>query len=197
MNQTMRWLMLVALTATAFGCAGPQTTPNEPPASDVVARIGDRAFTLDDVDSKARELNVKPFQALYDARKQALEVLVTDHLLETEAQTRGVTRDALLEQEVTRKMVRPTTEQVQAFYEQNKAGMRGRSLEEMSSRISNQLATQGRQQLRQDLISSLKTKNPVSVMLEPPRVPVTIAENDPTKGPAGAPVQILEFSDFQ
>ena len=29
------------------------------------------------------------------------------------------------------------------------------------------------------------------------RGPITMAANDPTKGPAGAPIQILEYSDFQ
>ena len=43
----------------------------------------------------------------------------------------------------------------------------------------------------------MKSKNNVTTTLDPPRVPVTVAANDPVKGPAGAPVQIVEFSDFQ
>ena len=47
------------------------------------------------------------------------------------------------------------------------------------------------------LLANIKTKHDVRINLDPPRVPVTVAANDPVKGPAGAPVQILEFSDFQ
>jgi protein-disulfide isomerase len=34
-------------------------------------------------------------------------------------------------------------------------------------------------------------------MLEPPRVEVTLAANDPSRGPAAAPVTIVEYSDYQ
>ena len=48
-----------------------------------------------------------------------------------------------------------------------------------------------------DFPASIKAKHEVKIHLDPPRVSVTIAANDPTKGPAGAPIQILEYSDFQ
>jgi hypothetical protein len=196
---TLRPLATLALAAVV-GCggagpAGPQG--GAAPSSEVAARVGDRTLTLDEVDAKARQMSMQAYQALHDARKAALEELISEQLIETEAAARGITREALVQQEVNAKIVNPDAEQVRAFYEQNRPSMRGRPLEEMSSAIRNHLAGQSREQAMGALLASLRTKYGVDVSLEPPRVPVTIAANDPTKGPDTAPVRIVEFSDFQ
>ncbi len=46
-------------------------------------------------------------------------------------------------------------------------------------------------------IEALKRRSNVKIALEPPRVDVQIAQNDPAKGPASAPVTIVEYVDFQ
>jgi hypothetical protein len=48
-----------------------------------------------------------------------------------------------------------------------------------------------------DLVAGLKEKQAVKILLEPPRSEVRIAEDDPTEGPKDAPIQLVEFSDFQ
>ena len=45
-------------------------------------------------------------------------------------------------------------------------------------------------------VDSLKAKTDVRVMLDPPRQKVATA-NSPSKGPANAPIEMVEFSDFQ
>ena len=192
----VRRLAAVAMLAAA-GCGRGGEVPGASAGSEVAARVGDRTFTLADVDAKGQQMNMEAYQALYDARKTALEELVSEHLLATEAAARGITRDALIDQEVNAKIVHPTAEQISAFYKENQGAMRGRSLDDMSAAIRNHLAVQSRQQALGALLASLHTKHGVNVVLAPPRAPVTIAANDPTKGPASAPVKILEFSDFQ
>jgi hypothetical protein len=203
MSNAIRLLVTAMVVAAVAGCGGTAESPETGSpgtvggTADVVARIGDHEITLEEVDRTGRELDSKTYQALYDARKQALDGLIADHLLETEAQARGITKEQLVAQEVTQKAQLPTAEQIQAFYEQNKAAMRGRTLEQTSAQIKAFLTNQSRQGAMNVLLASLREKSPVETMLEPPRVAVTIAANDPTKGPADAPVQILEFSDFQ
>ena len=47
-------------------------------------------------------------------------------------------------------------------------------------------------------MDELRTKaGDLRVMLEPPRVEVTLADSDPSRGPATAPVTIVEYSDYQ
>ncbi len=108
-----------------------------------------------------------------------------------------MTKEELINQEVDQKIQPPTTEQVEAFYKQNKATMRNQPLDKVSGQIQNHLANQRRQLAMTQLLASVKAKHDVRISLDPPRVSVTVAANDPSKGPDGAPIQILEFSDFQ
>jgi hypothetical protein len=203
MSNAIRLLVTAIVVAAVSGCGGTAEGPDSGDlgatggTADVVARIGDHEITLEDVDKKGREIDSQTYQALYESRKRALDGMITDYVLETEAQARGITKEELVEQEVNQKSQLPTAEQIQAFYEQNKAAMRGRTLEETSAQIKTFLANQSRQGAMNVLLGSLRQKTPVEISLEPPRVAVTIAANDPTKGPADAPVQVLEFSDFQ
>ena len=52
------------------------------------------------------------------------------------------------------------------------------------------------QDIRAKYLDELKSKTSVRVMLDPPRQ-VVAAANSPAKGPAKAPVEMIEFSDFQ
>jgi protein-disulfide isomerase len=62
--------------------------------------------------------------------------------------------------------------------------------------IRNFLAQQRAQAARQAFLDSLKAKVPVRMTLEPPREKVSDAGR-PSRGPAQATVEVIEFSDFQ
>ena len=181
-----------AKTGSHEAAAGPGENPDQ-----AAARIGERVITLGEIDAKAKAANMKPYQDLYDARRQALDGMIAETLMDAEAKSRGIKREELIQQEVTAKVVNPTDEQVESFYKQRQSAMGGRSLEEVKPQIQNFLATQSRNQAIQRFLNDLRKNAAVEITLDAPRVAVTIAENDPTRGPAGAPVQILEFSDFQ
>lgn len=203
MSLEIRPLVPLILVLSLAGCGGTADRPTSrdgeagESASDVAARVGDHVFSLADVDRRAKAMDATAYQALYDARKKALDALIVDHLLDAEARRRGIDRQTLIEQEVDAKTEQPTAEQVRVFYDKNEAAMRGRTFEQVSGQIRSFLVNQSRQSAMSTLIDSLREKQGVEVLLDPPRVPVTIAANDPTKGPSGAPVQILMFSEFQ
>jgi protein-disulfide isomerase len=140
---------------------------------------------------------MQPYQALYDARRQAVEAMIEESLLEAEAKTRGVTTAQLLEQEVTRKIVPATDAESQAYYEANKARMGTQTYEQVKPGIDNMLNGQKQRAAHVAFLDTLKKKTPVSVLLDAPRVDVPVAANDPRKGPDSAPVRIVEFSEFQ
>lgn len=161
--------------------------------SDVVAKIGDQTLTLQEVDAKALAMTMEGDQQLYEARKGAVEEL----LIDLEAKARGMTRDQLIEQEVNQKVQPVTDEAIAAFYEQNKGRMGTQTLEQAKDRIRDYLTPQQNQLARQAFIDQLKKRSDVVILLEPPRADVTVADNDPSRGPAAAPIQIVEFSEFQ
>ena len=161
----------------------------------VAADVGGLKITVQEMDDYLRKTNSRAFQQYYDARRAALEGLIAEKLLAEEASAKGLTPEKLREQITASATV--TDADVATFYEQNKARMGGRSIEQMREQIRSMLVGQKQQAAMSDHIRGLKQKKDVRVYLEPPRADVRIAETDPAKGPKSAPVQIVEFSDFQ
>ena len=92
-------------------------------------------------------------------------------------------------------MTPPTDEEVDAFYQENQAQIR-QPKEQVSVQIHQYLSQQRQQEGRKELLTALDEKYGSETFLEPLRLMVA-AEGFPSKGPADAPVTIVEFSDFQ
>ncbi len=195
---SLKLVALLGILAVAAGCTGSAESSSPAGGSaEIAARVDEFDITLDVIDERARAVDSKVYQALYDARRQALDLIIADRLLTLEAEEREITKEVLIDEEVDGTIQPPSTEQVEAFYNQNKAQMRNQPLDKVSAQIQKRLTNQRRQLAMTQLLASVKAKHDVQISLDPPRVPVTVAANDPVRGPAGAPIQILEFSDFQ
>src|SRR5215475_4875735 len=127
MTMVMRSLVLAA-AALAAACSSTSAQPSKPLApSDVVATVGTRSITLADVDEKALQQPASTFgsvrlsQALYEARRQAIDEMVSDTLLDQEAKSRGVERSALVEKEIADKVAPVTDVEVANWYQANQA----------------------------------------------------------------------------
>jgi protein-disulfide isomerase len=199
-NLRCRWL-LVAVVSVLFAAAGRADAQAKPepssPKGDVAAQVAGEAVTIQELDAKILKTNMKLAQSLYEARRAAIDQVVIDRVLAKEAAGRGIPVDQLMKERLAEKAKPVTDADVEAFYSANSARMGGKTLEQVSGQIRSQLASQREGEARQNLIAELKTKADVRVTLEPPRVTVAVAPNDPIKGPADAKVTIVEFSDFQ
>jgi hypothetical protein len=168
-----------------------------------VAEIGDQKITLEEVDRRALMAEAGSFggmklmHALYEARRAAIDGVVADRLFEMEAKAQGLTTDELLNREVVAKLTPVQDSEIQTWYAQNPQRVRGATLDQVREPIRQLLQQEKQQAAFTALVERLKKKVAVKVTLEPPRQPVTIAANDPAMGPADAPVQIVEYSDFQ
>jgi hypothetical protein len=159
--------------------------------------VGDREISLDQVDVKALQLTMRSPNELYEARRRALEELIADALLEGEARARGITREELLAQEVEAKLPEVSAQDVEAFFNQNRDRLGGQGLDQIGGQVREFLASRNQAMARQKYLAELRARTTVDVALEPPRVEIVVAANEPTKGPEGAPVTIVEYSDFQ
>jgi protein-disulfide isomerase len=171
--------------------------PASEDAGQVVATIGDEKITLGDVDKKAGAQLAQVRQQIFDIRKQALDGLVMDRLVSAEAKKRGITDQELLKAEVEDKVPEPTDAQVQELYDQNKARLGDQTLEQVKPRIVAFLKQKGSAQRMEEFSNELKEAAKVQISLEPPRVSVPVPDTAPRFGSASAPVQIIEFSDFE
>jgi protein-disulfide isomerase/Skp family chaperone for outer membrane proteins len=125
----------------------------------------------------------------------ALEEIVNEKLLAAEAKKRNISVDNLVRQEVESKVTVPTEETVRKFYDDNKAVINGTFIE-AALQIRNYLLEEGRDKAFAALLSKLRRDYGFKSMIEPDRAKVA-TQGHPSKGPADAPVTIVEFSDFE
>jgi hypothetical protein len=198
MIRTQRFsiLLLVALSTTAVTLAETQGSGGD---GNVAARIGQQVITLEEVDARASAQSMQAYQQLYDARNNALSQMIVDKVLALEAESRRVTVEELIQAEVTAKVAPVTDADVEKFYNDNSSRMGGRPLDELRAPIPirERLEEQNRAPIRTALLQQLRTKYGVQVILDSPRAQVNVAANDPTRGPANAPIQLITFSEFQ
>jgi len=117
-------------------------------------------------------------------------------VVKMEAESRGVTPQDL-QDELVKDSIPVTDAEIDAFYTSQQSRMGGKSLDQMREQIRTHLLTTKNQSKILAYVSDLKRKAGVKVMIEPPRVEVKVAANDPAKGPLDAPILLVEYSDFQ
>jgi protein-disulfide isomerase len=201
MTFTMRTLSAAALMFVAACSTSAQPARQSAP-TDVVAKVGDRTITLAEVDERALAQSASNFgsmrlaDALYEARRAAIDELISIHLVETEAKARSVATAALLDREITAKVVAPTEIDVAAWFKANPQRVQGASFDQVREPIKNLLTQERTEAVRRTFIDSLRAKASIMMSLEAPRTKVDAAGR-PTRGPSSAPIEIIEFSDFQ
>ena len=202
----MKKLTLAAIIAIAVltGCSQTSAQQAKRPApNEVVATVGATPITLADVDDKALEQPVANFgsvklsQALYEARRAALDEIVAGTLLDEAAKAQGIDRTTLIEKEITAKVPPVSDTDVTTWYQANQARLQGAPLEQVKQPIRAFLIQERMQGIRGQYIDALKSKTSVRLMLDPPRQKVQMVSSSPARGPAAAPVEVVEFSDFQ
>jgi protein-disulfide isomerase len=197
MIRSVGLVLLATSVATASPAAAqtPQPSPSPLP-SDVVATIAGEPFTARQLEEAAGARLFQLRTQQYQAQRQILDDEIARRLLEREAAARKVTVEELLKQEVEAKVAPVTEEEQKAFYAQNKARMGEMTEADALKRIEAGLRQQRTGERQAAFLSGLRAKADVHVMLEPPRLALTVGD-DPSRGPADAPVTIVEFSDFQ
>jgi protein-disulfide isomerase len=195
--------LFVSGAVLLFAACATEAQPSRQPASgDVVATVGGTSITLAEVDELALQQPAGSFgslplsQALYEARRGALEALIAEHLVNLQVKETGTDQAALVEREITAKVIPPSESDVAEWYQANPSRVQGAPLDQVRGAIRDLLVRERTQAARTRYLDTLKAKFPVTTSLDPPRIEV--AEDDrPARGPADAPVRIVEFSDFE
>ena len=171
----------------------PQYASEQQRDSKTLAVVDGQVITEEDLDIGGELMALE--QQRYKITSRALENAIAERLLKAEAARRDISLALLLESEIDSKVAEPSDGEVEAFYEKRKQRIRG-SLEEVRSKLVGALRAIKSNQLREEFVGRLREKSEVEIHLEPLRVAVEL-EGAPLRGPADAPVTIVEFSDFQ
>jgi len=204
---SVRNALLAALALAAAACQAPrsqqqgQTQKQDP--SVVVAKIGGKAITAGELDEMAkkelRQLETQYQEQRYQLRRNALEAMLRQRAFDEKAKAKGLTRDELVNQEVAAKIAEPSDEEVRALYERAKAGgQQLPPLDQVKGEIARFIKNQKGQGALAEYYEQLEKEMGVEMLLPPYEAPkVAVEAVGPSKGPASAPITIVEFSDFE
>jgi protein-disulfide isomerase len=143
-------------------------------------------------------------QSAYDRARlavlwKALDSLIDDRLMTLEAERQKITKQRLIEIEVESNVETPSPQEVDAFYESNKAqiaaqipGPKAQALPQ----VRQYLIDSSRNRYRNMLIGSLRRGYKITTNLDPLRTEIVTA-GYPSRGAANALVTIVEFADFE
>jgi protein-disulfide isomerase len=183
------WIPLLLL---GLGISFPALAASEP-----LAEVDGVAITTEEVEKPLAPQVSKLEEQIYNLKRQRLDAIINDKLLEKEAAKHKLTVPALLDAEVTSKVGLVTEQEIEKFYQENKAQIKGEQ-GQVREQIRSYLQNQKLNAKRDEFLKSLRSQAKVMINLKPPpvlRVEVSAA-GAPFKGPAKAPVTIVEFSDF-
>lgn len=153
--------------------------------ADVRERVGDR---LDQLEANYRRQRDKTIEATLDS-------IIHERLVVSEVKKTGKTSDDLLAAEASGSFD-PSDVEVSTWYNDNKARLGGRTLEQLKPQIVDYLRKQRRTEAANKLEQRLRTEQHVTVAFQPYRLQFNDA-GAPTLGKSEAPVTLVEFSDFQ
>lgn len=198
-----------AVVCLGFLCGSPLLLFAESTASPsrVVATVAGVPITQGEIVAEA----AKTLEDLEEQRKrivaETLDRIVEERVLELEAKKKGVPVQTLLDREVNARYAAPTDEEIAAFYEENRAGIR-KPKEQAAELIRQHLVRERREEARALYLAQLRIVHGVQNHLEQEREAAELrrapalralveSSGAPSFGPLDAPVTIVEFSDFQ
>ena len=159
----------------------------------VVATVGTGSITLREIEQTVALPLYQADQQRSQLLHQALQQLIDEELLKTEAVRKGVTVSQLLADASQSESIARLAN-LPAPVKQLSPG----TTQDRPDRVASH-DRQEQARIRQALLVSLRRKADIRVTLpapEPPILPVSV-DDDPSIGPPDAPVTIVEFSDFQ
>jgi protein-disulfide isomerase len=161
----------------------------------VVAVVEGREITEQELNERVRGELLKLENQIYEVRRNAIDELIAEYLVERAAKAQGLTREQLLQRDVEAKVGEVAAQEIEDFYRANQARIR-KPLEEIRPQIADYLRQTKLNDARRAYVKTLRETAQVKILLQPPIVPVS-TEGAPFKGPKDAPITIVEFSDFQ
>ena len=182
-------------SGTGTGTTTAAVTGAENP-SQPVAKYNETTITLKEVDAKiAPQLKQFEKQKL-ELRQQAAEQMALEALAKAEAAKVGKTDEQWVKEQLDAQMPAPAEADILKVFEETKARMPpGSTVESMREQIIGFLNKDKNREVLSKMFDGLKEKAHYQLILEEPRV--VVEAKGPARGPEGAKITIVEFSDFE
>lgn len=185
------------LTSVSCGQAQSSAAAQGGPAADPVATVNGEPITRAELEEGIAPEISKLEEQAYALRREQLDQLIAARLLAARARKEGITVEALVAREITDRVSPVSDDDVQRFIAANRARLPA-DPSAVEPQIREYLADERRNARRDAFLEELRRDATIAVHLEAPdvfRAPIETADA-PSRGPADAPVTIVEFSDF-
>ncbi len=198
--ETMRakpWILWVALLASSFVAdIGLAQTGDPAKRKETVAVVAGQAIYEDELLPLVQAQLLRLRNQEYELKSKALEDLVDQKLLESEAARRGMQVEELLAQELYAKGAELTEAELEDYYGSQKEELKNRPFDQVKRQMWLAVRQERIQEARQEYLKGLREQAQVSILLRPPRIKVAY-DLARLRGSSTAPVIIVEFSDLQ
>jgi len=206
---------LLMLAVSIISCGGQQPVKNNstlPTCSREVlfrpeapmAKVNDQVITAKELEEviadDLAQAATKYQEEIREIRKQALEIMIVERLVEARATRESITPDELLQREIQARIAKPSEEEIKEVYDATaeKFGGNFPAFEEVEATIREAVQRQLEESAQTEYFDELMATAKIDILL-PPVIPD--AREVPTKGPSkgnpNAPVTIVEFADFE
>jgi len=138
-------------------------------AADTLAEVDGVAITSEEVEKPLASQLSKLEEQIYNLKRQRLDALINEKLLSKEASKRNVSVPALLDAEVTSKVGLVTEQEIEKFYQDNKAQLKGDE-SSMREKIRPYLQNQKLAARREEFLKALRSQVKIVINLKPPPV---------------------------
>ncbi len=175
------------------------STSKEGPA--VVARVKGHTITENElIFPIATELH-KLEQQIYRKKKNRLDQLIAEVLLEDEASRRGITVQQLVNEMIQPNDLEVSDEEIERHFDENRSdwvNWRG-PIDQLRARVRASAVHEKYLQKVAELSRSFAGEDELTISLQEPELPLmeVSSDGDPSWGPSDAPVTVYEFSDYE
>jgi len=185
--------MLIGLALSTIFIVLASTAGAGQDASETVAEVNGQKVTRAELEKRKAAKLLQARYKYYLAERDALDALVEDKLLEMAAQRENASVDELLKRHVTSQVKEPTEEQLHFYYE---ALSTDQPYETVRDKIVESVRNLREKNARAAYLKVLRSEGSVVIELSQPSSEVAIG-NAPRRGAETAPVQVVEFADYQ
>jgi len=200
-------LLTVALASVVFlvisACtdnaakAKPNLVYKDAPRAGVVAKIGAKEVTEEDLigDAKVSFFELKKRE--YDLKMSRLKVLMVDYLIGEKAKEAGMGMEDFIEKKVISGKLNVSDKEYKKFVADKKIP-KAQINDKLKERIMDYLKENKKETLVSNYVAKLTKSSPVEVYFKKPKIDLVVEVGKaPTMGGNNAKVSIVEFSDFQ
>ena len=191
---TRALILFIGSTAFLFGGPAGQDSLGGQDGNTVVAEIDGTRITLAQFESKRPSALFQARNSFFDAEKKAVEEYIDDLLLERQAQKENVTVAQLLERHVNGTIAKdPDDTVLRVYYEGIDTN---EPFEAVRDKILDHLRQRRLAKAKTAYVQALRSQAKITVDVAPPRIEISL-KNTPVRGPAGAPLILVEYADYE